>query len=102
MATTAYDDLLVARSRGVLATLQHDGRPQLSTIDYAYDAVATLSSIASNPLDPTVEELVGVYRAIQGEHPDWDEYRAAMVADHRLVIALKVQRTYGWTPPAPR
>jgi len=41
--------------------------------------------------DDTVEELVDVYRAIRdGEHPDWAEYRAAMVADRRLVVRLRV------------
>jgi hypothetical protein len=39
--------------------------------------------------------LVEVYRAMSGEHPDWDEYRAAMVADRRLVVRLHVDRVYG-------
>ena len=42
-----------------------------------------------------VEELIEVYRRVLGEHPDWDEYRAAMVADRRLVIRLNVERIYG-------
>jgi hypothetical protein len=45
-----------------------------------------------------VEELVELYRAIWGAHPDWDEYRAAMVADRRLVIRLPVDRLYGYAP----
>jgi PPOX class probable F420-dependent enzyme len=54
-----------------------------------------LSKIATAPDDATVEELITLYRDISGEHPDWDEYRAAMVADHRLVIRLKPNRAYG-------
>jgi hypothetical protein len=42
-----------------------------------------------------VEELVEVYRAIAGEHPDWEDYRAAMVRDRRLVFRLPVDRLYG-------
>ena len=41
-------------------------------------------------------ELIEVYRAIGGtEHPDWDDYRAAMVRDRRLVLRLHVEHVYG-------
>ncbi len=43
----------------------------------------------------TVDLLVQVYRAINGEHPDWDEYRAAMVADQRVVIRIRPERATG-------
>jgi hypothetical protein len=40
--------------------------------------------------------LVDLYRAITGkDHPDWDEYRAAMVADGRLVLSFVAERAYG-------
>ena len=35
------------------------------------------------------------YRSISGEHPDWDEYRQAMVADHRLLARLTPTHAYG-------
>jgi PPOX class probable F420-dependent enzyme len=54
-----------------------------------------LSKIATAPDDATVEELITLYRDLSGEHPDWAEYRAAMVADRRLVIRLKPNRAYG-------
>jgi PPOX class probable F420-dependent enzyme len=56
---------------------------------------AELTPVAASPDDATVEELIEVYRAIAGEHPDWDEYRAAMVADGRLVLRIPVTRVYG-------
>ncbi|SHN11719.1 PPOX class F420-dependent oxidoreductase [Actinacidiphila paucisporea] len=56
---------------------------------------AEVTPVAADPRDATVEELIDVYRAIAGEHPDWDEYRAAMVADKRLVISLRANRAYG-------
>jgi PPOX class probable F420-dependent enzyme len=56
---------------------------------------AELTPVAADPHDATVDALVDVYRAIAGEHPDWDEYRAAMVADRRLVISLRARRAYG-------
>ena len=49
--------------------------------------------------DATVEALIDVYRTIAGEHPDWDEYRAAMVADQRVVLTLPFDRVYGWIMP---
>jgi hypothetical protein len=30
-----------------------------------------------------------------GEHPDWDEYRAVMVSDRRVLMAMTVDRVYG-------
>jgi PPOX class probable F420-dependent enzyme len=59
------------------------------------DGVAELTPTAADPHDATVDELVEVYRAIAGEHPDWDEYRAAMVNDGRVVVRLRVEHVYG-------
>jgi PPOX class probable F420-dependent enzyme len=130
-------DLLRRRSRGTLATLKRDGRPQLSNIDYTWDDAtqtirasvtddrakvgnlrrdpraslhvdtddgwsyavaegnAQLTPVAIAPDDATVEELIEVYRAIGGEHPDWDDYRSAMVRDRRLVLRPPVDHVYG-------
>ena len=46
-------------------------------------------------LPEAMEPLVDYYRTNFGEHPDWDEYRAAMVAERRLVMRLRVERAYG-------
>ena len=54
-----------------------------------------LSEVASAPDDAAVEELVGVYRAISGEHDNWEAYRAAMVADRRVVVRLRPDHAYG-------
>jgi PPOX class probable F420-dependent enzyme len=64
------------------------------------EGVAELSPIAAERSDATVEELIEVFREVQGEHPDWEEYRDAMVTDRRLVLRLPVQRVYGWIRPA--
>lgn len=63
------------------------------------EGIAELSPVASDPADDTVEELIDVFRTIRGEHPDWQEYRSAMVTDRRLVLRLPVQRVYGWIRP---
>ncbi|MFF4833606.1 PPOX class F420-dependent oxidoreductase [Streptomyces sp. NPDC001315] len=59
------------------------------------EGAADLSPVAKDPHDDTVEELIRLYRDVQGEHPDWDDYRAAMVRDLRLVLRLRVERAYG-------
>jgi PPOX class probable F420-dependent enzyme len=63
------------------------------------EGTAQLTPPAADPHDATVEALIDVYRTIAGEHPDWDEYRAAMVADERVVLTLTFDRVYGWIMP---
>ncbi|SBT50069.1 PPOX class F420-dependent oxidoreductase [Micromonospora narathiwatensis] len=94
----------VTDGRAKTANLRRDPRAsfQVSSQDgWAYavaEARAELTPVAERPDDPTVEELVGIYRAVQGEHPDWDDFRRAMVAERRLVLRLHVERVYGMPP----
>jgi PPOX class probable F420-dependent enzyme len=44
------------------------------------------------PLPDAMELLVGYYRMISGEHPDWSDYRAAMVRDRRVIIRVTLSR----------
>ena len=60
------------------------------------EGIAELTPVVRDPHDETVEELIDVYRSISGEHPDWDEYREAMVNDRRLVVRVPVDRVYGF------
>jgi PPOX class probable F420-dependent enzyme len=59
------------------------------------DGRAELSAVAADSHDAAVEELVDLYRTVNGEHPDWDDFRAAMVRDRRLVVRLRAERAYG-------
>lgn len=92
----------VTEDRAKTKNLRRDPRaalyvPGQSFWSYAVlDGTAQLSSVAAEPDDPTVNELVDLYRLIRGEdHPDWEEYRRAMVIERRLVIRLSVSRAYG-------
>jgi PPOX class probable F420-dependent enzyme len=65
---------------------------------YAYAVLegdATLAPVAADPTDATVEELVELYRGLMGEHPNWNDYRASMVADRRTVVRITPNRAYG-------
>jgi len=59
------------------------------------EGIADVTPPAADPYDDTVEELIEVYRATGGEHSDWDEYRAAMVAERRQVVRLPIDHAYG-------
>jgi PPOX class probable F420-dependent enzyme len=60
------------------------------------EGTAEFSPVSADPYDATVEELIEMYRLIGGkEHPDWDDYRRAMVADQRVVLRLPIERVYG-------
>jgi hypothetical protein len=39
-----------------------------------------------------MELLIDYYRRISGEHPDWDEYRQAMVAEQRVMLRTRPTR----------
>ena len=59
------------------------------------DGTAEVTPVAAAPDDATVDELVMLYRSVGGEHPNWDEYRAAMVHDRRLVVRIVPEHGYG-------
>ena len=44
-------------------------------------------------LPEAMDLLVDYYRRAVGEHADWDDYRAAMERDHRVVLRLTVERS---------
>lgn len=48
-------------------------------------------------LPDALEPLVDYYRSISGEHPDWDEYRAAMRTQGKSLVRITPQR---WGPIA--
>jgi PPOX class probable F420-dependent enzyme len=92
-------------TRGALAkthNLRRDPRASLKVTapggGYAVvEGTAELSPVSTGEHDATVEELIEMYRLIGGkEHPDWADYRRAMVADGRLVLRLQVEKLYGW------
>ena len=103
----AWDDeqqlarISVTADRAKTRNMQGDPRATLhvSSADFwtwvAVEGTAELTPVAADPHDATVEELVGYYRALSGEHDDWDAYRAAMVTDRRLVVRLRPEHTYG-------
>jgi PPOX class probable F420-dependent enzyme len=48
------------------------------------------ASVESMPR--AIDGLVRYYRLVAGEHPDWDDYRAAMQRDRRVLLRIRVER----------
>ena len=42
-----------------------------------------------------IDALVDYYRTLSGEHPDWDDYRAAMERDRRVLLRFEIERAAG-------
>lgn len=49
-----------------------------------------LAEVVSLP--EAMDGLVDYYRSISGEHPDWDDYRAAMERDRRVLVRITGER----------
>ena len=62
------------------------------------DGTATLTDVATTPDDDVVEQLVSYYRRGAGEHPDWDDYRATMVKERRLLVRFRPTSATGVVP----
>jgi hypothetical protein len=43
-------------------------------------------------LPDALEPLVEYYRTLRGEHPDWDDYRAAMAREQRVIVRITPHR----------
>ena len=43
-------------------------------------------------LPDAMDLLVDYYRRVSGEHPDWDDYRAAMIRDRRVIVRITITR----------
>lgn len=91
----------VGNERVKVRNLRRDPRASLYVLGDNFwqwvvlEGTASLSAVAEDPHDATVDALVEYYRKGQGEHPNWDEYRDAMVKEERLIITVRPERAYG-------
>ncbi len=97
-------DVSVTEPRAKTRNLRRDPRASIlvsSEDGWSYavaEGDAVLSPPAAAPDDDTVESLIALYRKVAGEHPDWDEYRQAMVLDRRVLLRLPISHLYGMPP----
>ena len=97
-------EVSVTEPRAKTRNLRRDPRASLlvsSEDGWSYavaEGDAVLSAAAAAPDDDTVESLITLYRNVAGEHPDWDDFRQAMVVDRRVLLRLPVSHLYGMPP----
>jgi PPOX class probable F420-dependent enzyme len=122
-------EVIREQHRAVLATIRHDGAPQMSPVLVAVDddgrvlvstreAAVKVRNLRRDPrlwicvlpdaffgrwiqvagraeivsLPDAMDGLVDYYRRISGEHENWDEYRQAMQAERRVLLAVTLDR----------
>ena len=87
--------------RAKTRNLQRDGRASLYVTAEDFGSYCVIEGdvevtpVTTEPGDATSNALVAYYRSIAGEHPDWDDYRQAMIDEGRLMLLLRPTRAYG-------
>jgi PPOX class probable F420-dependent enzyme len=92
VAVDAEGHLVVSTREGALKTRNLRKRPTVSlcVIDDGFwgDWIQVDGDVRIVQLPEAMEPLVDYYRQLSGEHPDWDDYRAAMVRDQRVLLRI--------------
>lgn len=96
-ASVDADGLVAISSRETaikVKNLRRDPRASLCAFNDGFfgDWVQLDGTAEILSLPDAMEPLVEYYRSLSGEHPDWDDYRAAMERDQRLLIRIRVER----------
>ena len=63
--------------------------------DFGGEWVQVWGSVEVVDMPEAVDALVEYFRCISGEHPDWDEYREAMVRQGKVLLRITIER---WGP----
>ena len=84
----------IERDDRVLYHVSHEGSY------LSFDATAEVSPIATETHGPAMDHLIEAFRAVaKREHPDWDEFREAMIAERRRAISITPTSVVGLINP---
>jgi PPOX class probable F420-dependent enzyme len=91
------DEFAVVSSRETAVktkNLRRDPRASLCVMNDGFygDWVQVEGTAMVVSLPDAMEPLIEYYRAVAGEHPDWDDYRAAMEREHRVILRIVIER----------
>jgi PPOX class probable F420-dependent enzyme len=78
-----------------LKNLRRDPRASLCVMNDGFYGKWLLieGKVSIVPLPEAMELLVTYYRDVRGgEHPDWDDYRAAMEREQRVIVQITLER----------
>lgn len=96
-------DILISTREGLAKArnLRRDPRASLEVTRADGGAWATaegtvlITGPGADPDGPEADALVDYFRRAAGEHPDWSEYRTAMVTERRILLTMTVDHVYG-------
>jgi PPOX class probable F420-dependent enzyme len=100
--TAGVDDegrviISVTEDRAKARNARRDPRVSLCVFSDAFYGrwvqVEGIARFADGP--DRIDALVDYYRRLSGEHPDWDEYRATMLKDRRVLLRFDIERASG-------
>ncbi len=95
-AAVEGDTVIVSTRETALKTKNLRRRPRAAllvfTDGFYGDWVQVEGPVEVVSLPEAMEGLVAYYRQVGGEHPDWDDYRAAMERERRVLLRITVER----------
>ena len=90
------DTVVVSTRETAIKTKNLRRRPRASLLVFTEgfygESVQIEGPVEVVPLPDAMEGLVAYYRQVSGEHPDWDDYRAAMARDRRVLVRITPER----------
>ena len=99
------DDAIVislTATRAKTANMRRDPRILVHITDPAswsyvsFDAVVELGQVTTDPADSAADALVDYYERVAGQpHPDWAEYRSAMISEERQLAYVRPSSAVG-------
>jgi len=97
--TCTVDDegrVLISTRETAVKTKNLRRRPQASlcvfTDTFFGEWVQVEGNVEVISLPDAMDLLVEYYRRVSGEHPDWEDYRAAMIRDRRVIARITITR----------
>ncbi|HET7244911.1 MAG TPA: PPOX class F420-dependent oxidoreductase [Streptosporangiaceae bacterium] len=95
---TVDDDgrVLISTRETAVKTKNLRRRPQASLCVFTDTFFGEWVQVEGNAevisLPDAMDLLVEYYRRVSGEHPDWEDYRAAMIRDQRVIVRITITR----------
>jgi PPOX class probable F420-dependent enzyme len=97
--TCAVDDeglVLISTRETAVKTKNLRRRPRASMCVFTDTFFGEWVQVEGNAevisLPDAMDLLVDYYRRVSGEHPEWDDYRAAMIRDRRVIVRITITR----------
>jgi len=97
--TCAVDDVgrvLISTRETAVKTKNLRRRPRASLCVFTDTFFGEWVQVEGNAevisLPDAMDLLVEYYRRVSGEHPDWEDYRAAMIRDRRVIVRITITR----------